>query len=104
MVRDLLQLNSLEKRLFLVLSLVLLLVIGLYAFLVRQAVAQVVARKTLEQERADLATRISMLESQYMKEAQEITLEYAYGNGYVEIRPVFFISRTQNSLSYNNND
>ncbi len=102
MVRDLLKFNSLEKRLFIIFSVSLCIVIGLYGFFVKQTIAHVVARKTLVQEQADLSAQISSLESEYMKKADALTLEYAYAHGFVEIKPTLFVSRAPASLSLNN--
>lgn len=99
MVRDLLQLNSFEKKALCVLALLLVVSVVSYGTLVRKTVANVVERKTVESETADLAAHISSLELQYMEALQDITLEQALELGYVEKTPHVFVSRNNHPLS-----
>ncbi len=104
MVRDLLQLNSFEKKALCVLSLLLVASVVSYGLLVRKAVANVVERKVVDAETADLAAHISALELKYMDALQDITLDRALELGFVETKPHVFVSRDTRPLSvrYNN--
>jgi len=99
MVRDLLQLNSFEKRALLALVAVLLVSVVSYGALVKKTVANVVERRVVESETADLAAHISTLELQYMQALEAVTLEKALSLGYVETKPQVFVSRSTQPLS-----
>ncbi len=99
MVRDLLQLNSFEKRALLVLSALLLVCVVSYGALVRKTVANVVLRETIEAETVDLAAHVSVLELAYMEALQAVTLGRALELGFIEKKPKVFVSRDTHPLS-----
>ncbi len=99
MVRDLLQLNNLQKRFFVGVLTCIAVFAVLYGTLVKQTVAHVVSRRTVETETADLSAHVSLLEAQYMTALQSVTLDRAYAMGFSEASPVFFVSRDRDTLS-----
>ncbi len=106
MVRDLLQLNTLCKRLFTGLVVLFIVICGTYGFLLKQTVASVVERKSLELEKSELASRVSALEADYIRAADTLTLSRAHELGFVTTTDVRFVSRASDSFSfaYQNND
>lgn len=106
MVRDLLQLNTLCKRLFIGLVAFFIVVCGTYGFLLKQTVASVVERKSLEAEKGELASRVSSLEADYIRAADKLTLSHAQELGFVTTKNVRFVSRASEtfSVAYQNND
>ena len=106
MVRDLFQLNTLCKRLFIGLVAFLFVVCGTYGFLLKQTVASVVERKSIEAEKSELASRVSSLEGEYIRVADALTLSYAQELGFVTTKDVRFVSRASDAFSfaYQHND
>lgn len=106
MVRDLFQLNTLYKRLFTGLVAFFIVVCGIYGFLLKQTVASVVERRSLEADKSELAARVSSLEADYIKSADKLTLSYAHELGFVTTKDVRFVSRAEEtaSFAYQNND
>lgn len=99
MVRDLLQLNSFEKKALCVLTALLVVVVVSYGALVRKTVANVVERKVVESETADLAAHIGALELKYMEALQGVTLQRALDLGFVPKKPLIFVSRDTQPLT-----
>lgn len=106
MVRDLFQLNTLYKRLFIGLVAFFIMVCGTYGFLLKQTVASVVERKSLEADKSELAARVSSLEADYIKSADKLTLSHAQELGFVTTKNIRFVSRASETLSfaYQSND
>ncbi len=106
MVRDLFQLNTLCKRLFIGLVAFFLIVCGTYGFLLKQTVASVVERKSLEADKSELASRVSSLEADYIKAADKLTFAHAQSLGFVTTKNIRFVSRASETFSfaYQNND
>lgn len=99
MVRDLLQLNNLQKRLFTFLCIAITVSAVVYGVLVKRTIAHVVERRELESTSSDLSANISILEEKYMTALQEITLDRAYTLGFVDRAPRLFVSRAPEALS-----
>lgn len=99
MVRDLLQLNNLQKRVFALLCIMIAVSAVVYGALVKRTVAHVVDRRALEAETSDLAAHISVLEGTYMTALQAVTIDRAYALGFSNREPALFVSRDQEALS-----
>ncbi len=101
MVRDLLQLNTLYKRLLLGCVALLVFCLASYGFLLKQTVAHVVERKSIEQERRDLAAKVGTLERAYLGAMNTLTLDAAREKGLGEKAPQRFVTRTKETLTRN---
>lgn len=99
MVRDLLQLNTLYKRLFIGLVGVFVVLCAAYGIFLKATVGSVVERRSLEGKRAELAANVSMLEAAYIREGNRITRERAREMGFVAVTPEQFVSRTHPTVS-----
>jgi hypothetical protein len=104
MVRDLLQLNTFYKRLFLGLVGLLVVFCASYGFLLKQTVAAVVERRSLETRRAELAAQVSVFEARYIQEGNAITRQKASELGFVPVTATRFVSRSLKTFSFNSAD
>ncbi|MBP9771611.1 MAG: hypothetical protein KBD16_01670 [Candidatus Pacebacteria bacterium] len=107
MVRDLFQLNTLYKRIFLGSLGLFIVLCGTYGIFLKQTVASVVERRALEAQRAELAANVSVLEAAYIREGNAITREKAAQLGFVGVTAERFVSRAGNpafSFEYSNED
>lgn len=99
MVRDLLQLNNLQKRLFALLCISIAVSAVVYGTLVKRTVAYVVEREDLAENISDLSADISVLEGKYMAALQAVTIDRAYALGFTDREPTLFVSRNPEALS-----
>jgi hypothetical protein len=76
--------NNFEKRLIYILAISILLSAGLYGFLVKQTIQNVVARKGLERSHSELSSKVANLEAQYISLTDSINLTLAHTLGFVE--------------------
>lgn len=104
MVRDLLQLNTFYKRLFLGLLGVFVVLCAAYGIFLKQTVASVVERRSLEGQRSELAAQVSVLEAEYIQEGNAITREKATELGFVPVTASRFVSRAPKTFSFNSAD
>src|SRR3989344_6598208 len=104
MVKDLLQLNTLYKRLFLGLLGLFIVVCAAYGIFLKHTVASVVERRTLETRRAELAAQVSVLEARYIQEGNAITREKALELGFVPVQTTRFVSRAGETFSFKSVD
>lgn len=94
MVRDLFQLNTLCKKLFVGAFVVLIGFAAAYGFFLKRTVAAVVERRSIESDRSELAARVSVLEARYIEAADAVTLEHARSLGFVDASShVRFVAR-----------
>jgi hypothetical protein len=100
MVRDLLQLNTFYKRLFLGSLGLFVILCTSYGIFLKQTVASVVERRGLEGQRAELAAQVSVLEARYIQEGNAITREKARELGFVPVTASRFVSRAPKALSW----
>lgn len=100
MVRDLFQLNTLYKRLFIGGIAVFVVLCGAYGFLLKQTVASVVERRSIESHRAELSARVSMLEADYIRATDSITLAHARERGFVSVSATRFVSAAPAAFSF----
>lgn len=99
MVRDLLQLNTFYKRLFIGASGLFIVACAMYGIFLKTTVGSVVERRSLEGDRAELAIRVSALEAEYIREGNKITRQRAAELGFVAVTPVTFVSRDRQTFS-----
>ncbi len=106
MVRDLLQLNTLYKRLFIGGVSLFVVLCATYGIFLKTTVGSVVERRSLEGKRAELAAEVSVLEADYIREGNKITRQRSTELGFVPATPVKFVSRTPQTFSvkYSNED
>lgn len=100
MVRDLFQLNTLCKRFFIGSIALFVILAATYGFFLKQTVATVVERRSIEADRSELAARVSMLEADYIRAADAVTLARARELGFATISPTRFVSRASNTFSF----
>lgn len=80
-------------------SLVMLFVLGLfsYGYLVRGVIVNIVARQNIGSELSFLNSKVSDLESEYIKAKNDITLEKAHDLGFVVVSSQKFVTRNTNN-------
>ncbi|MEK7579544.1 MAG: hypothetical protein AAB460_03390 [Patescibacteria group bacterium] len=101
MVRDLLQLNTVYKRLLIGCVVLLVSLLATYGLLLKQTVAHVVLRKSFEEDRRDLTARVGTLERTYLGAMNGLTLDAAMEKGFIEKTPERFVARTKETLTLN---
>jgi hypothetical protein len=82
-----------EQRVFYALVTLLAIFSVLYGVLVKQTIVHVVEREKVQKEMRALNTEISGLETEYMAKKGEITLEFAYANGFVNPHATEYIAK-----------
>lgn len=104
MVRDVLQCNTAYKR-FLICGIALFVMLcAAYGIFLKQTVASVVERRSLEGKRAELASSVSVLEAAYIREGNAITRERARELGFIAVTPSTFVSRAPKAVSVSLHD
>lgn len=86
-----------------VLAAVTILAMFLYGFFLLEAVANTAKRASAEHSVAQLTSKISQLEAQYLTQTRDLTLEAAHSLGYIapkEITTVFAAAPSK-ALGYN---
>lgn len=99
MVRDLFQLNTFYKRLFMGCFSVLVLLCAAYGLFLKQTVAAVVERRAMEARRTELAAHVSILEARYIQEGNAITRDKALELGFIPVTATRFVSRAPKTVS-----
>ena len=95
--------NHLERKLFWVFSVLLLMASIFYAYLVNQTVLNVVVKENFDEQILSLNSKVGELESKYISVKNQINLDYAHSVGFVEAKNLKFASRklSTQSLSLN---
>lgn len=99
MVRELIQCNTFEKKLFIGLIIALFSLAGVYVYLVNETVLHVVERRNLEQDMSELASYVTELELVHLELDNTVTLEQAHERGFSEVTGVTYLTR--DSLAQN---
>lgn len=73
-----------EKAIFMFGLLCLLIMVSSYLWCVKTAVAMVALRQNLEEANIELGSEIAVLGNQYLEKTNRITVEMAYGLGFVD--------------------
>lgn len=94
MVRDFIQPNSIEQKLFSLFMVILVCTTLLYAGLLRATVGNVVARRVVEEELSAVRSRIGSREAAYLLRSNAVTENVARELGFVVVKNPHFISRT----------
>lgn len=84
---------KLGQKIFRILVCTLFLFILLYGYFVSTSIINVLVRKEVEQSITDVNSRLSELETHYLVLKNQITLEYAYTRGFVDITDKQFTVR-----------
>jgi hypothetical protein len=92
MIVDLLQLNTLYKKMIVGLVIGFCALVVVYGALVHTTVSHVVSRKTLEASIADMSGSVSSLEGQYMQKVSTLTIDEAHQLGFVDAHVALFVS------------
>jgi len=82
----------------------ILTMVGAYAYFVNQAVLNVVERENLDTKIAEITSKISTMESEYIKKIDEINKDLAYNMGYREPKVTKFVSRKTPAESFSLNE
>ena len=82
-----------EKKIFWFLIVFLLFSIVAYVYFVNQTVLNIVKREKIENQIMSLNSRIGELEFKYISLKNNISLDYAYSIGFVDVKDVKFASR-----------
>lgn len=94
-----------DERMWFFVALGLLgLMFALYVYFVFSSVVHVVMRKEINKEITDVSSRVSQLESDYMKSQHEVSKEFASHDGYTEVSEKTFITRTADTLTLSRQD
>ena len=104
MVRELLTLNTIEKKAILGLMAAIFIFAGAYVYFVNQTVVNVVQRRAIERDIDAVNTKVSQLAFEYIELKNSITREEGLSRGFYEVGNPLFVSRdTALTLSLNNN-
>lgn len=94
--------ETIQRRIFFILVVCILLNVAFYTHFLNQTVINVVEREKKESEITGLFSEIGTLEFQYIQSKNDLSLEYAKELGFVESPTILFVSRTKDaSLSFN---
>ena len=88
-----LQFEEYDRKIFWSLSALLGLAVLAYLYFLSMSVYAVIERKSAESESESLSSKVSLLESEYVKLDKRITLELAHEQGFVDITVPRYISR-----------
>ncbi len=99
MVRDLLQFNTIYKKVIVSLSVVVAGVFVVYAVLHVQVLSRGVTQKVLQQYVAETASSVSSLEHDYMRRMNLLTLDEARVRGFVDAEVSLFVSQHTPTLT-----
>lgn len=95
---------TIGKRILSVLVVSALVFLGLYIYFVSTSVINILVRKEIEQKIALVNSYMSDLEAGYLTRKNEITLEYAYAQGFSNVTDKHFATRVgspSNGLTLN---
>lgn len=95
------QMNEHRKGIFWSAVCCLVVLCGMYMYLINATVLNVVAREKYENQIADLSSKVGDLEFKNIALKNSITIDKATLLGFVETTDVTFISRDSRNLSYN---
>jgi hypothetical protein len=79
------------KAIFWVLLVVICLCLFSYGYMVRASIVNIVERQDMEKEVASLGSRVLMLESEYVKVKNNVTLDSARALGFVAVSSQKFV-------------
>ena len=92
------QVHSFERHAFMSTLVIVVLLSGLYIFLISASIFNVVARAETEQSIINLHSQIGELESDYLLRKNTITLILAYDLGFTDINEKTFVVRKSLSI------
>jgi len=82
-----------QQRIFAGLFTLILILSGLYIFLVSSSIVNVLVRKEIAQELSGVRGYLSDLESRFIVAKERVTLEYAHTLGFVDVSHKVFVTR-----------
>ncbi len=82
------------KRIFSVLVALAIFSFVLYGYFISVSVVNVLVRESASSDIVAISSKVSDLETQYLALKNEITIEYAYANGFKDIKDKRFTTRT----------
>ena len=91
-----------DKRAFMVLSFVTILLFTLYIYFISASIVHVVMRTEINQDTREIASEISTLESKYIAVQHKVSSDVATLNGYQKAPHKIFIDRTEDTLALRN--
>lgn len=100
MVRELLQLNTFHKKAIVALFFVCCLLGGAYMTLMKETVAHTMTRQAINRSLTETASDVALLEAEYMRFMDSLTLARAHDLGFVEADVALFVSRRTHTLSF----
>ena len=83
-----------EKRILISLIAFIVLLVGMYGFLISSAIVNVIVREEMEQKISATYSHMSELESDYLAQKNAITLSLAYDLGFIDNKIKIFVIRT----------
>lgn len=93
------------RNIFIALAFLIVTFSGLYVYFVSQATLNVVEWKNLQSEVATLHLSLSNLESEYLREKNNIDIGYAHKLGFMDVSEVKYVIKSKSLgkvLSFNN--
>ncbi|MCW9054796.1 MAG: hypothetical protein OQJ98_02335 [Candidatus Pacebacteria bacterium] len=98
------KIHGIERQVCIGLFMFSLILLGLYVYFVGASVVDVVVRKEVDLRIAEVNSRLSELELDYITKKDTINLEFAQANGFHRISQKTFVNRGTlvGSISYNN--
>jgi len=91
-----------DKRAFMLLSFVAVMLFVLYIYFISASIVHVVMRTEINQDATEIASDISTLESKYIAVQHKVSSEVATLNGYQKAPQKIFIDRAEDTLVLRN--
>ncbi len=88
-----------QKILLRLLICMVVLLSGIYFYLIGSITFNIVARRSLENNIANLSSEVSQMDLAYLSKVNQINKEYAISNGFVELKQNLFVSKEIKSVA-----
>lgn len=90
------QINTIRfhRRVFLILTAIVMVFLSLYVYFVSKSVINVVVREEIENDIIAVNSRLGDLELSYINLKNQITPEFAYSNGFFALSEKTYVERT----------
>lgn len=104
MVKELIKLDTLEKRLVLGFFVLAVLLFFSYGYFIEASVGNIVERKNVEKDIALLNSSLGSLELNYVALKETVGVQKAYELGFVETKKVSFVEKTSENVKLTLNE
>ncbi|HJO89713.1 MAG: hypothetical protein QGH85_00370 [Candidatus Pacebacteria bacterium] len=87
------QINKFEKRAFVVLVFIILILFGLYLYFISKSIVNVIVREEINSDVAAVSSTISELETRYIAHKEAIDIEFAKSAGFKILKEKKFVAK-----------